>query len=685
MVGASPRVGSFGANTVSQLIAHFSGQVYAVNPHYKEVLSVPCFSDIASLPETPDCVVSCVGREDVESVIEACASRGVGGAVVFASGFAETGKPERKAQQDRLTQISHESGLRIAGPNCLGLQNYSARLILNFTQQAMHPCGPRSIGIASQSGAMGSAVIQAAHLGVSFSHMLTAGNCCDIDVADYVAYLAEDPACTVVACLFEGLRNPGRMLEAAKIADANDKPLLVCKIATGEKGAEAALSHTGALAGSNAAYEALFEEMGAIVVKNIEELAETASFFTKASRPAGKGAAVVAASGGFCVIAADQAEAHGVALPTQDEKVQSILAANVPEFGKAGNPCDVTAQNSADSIRACYEAFLGEQDYDTLIIPHTFAWEPGIARITNLDAVARKFNKIGCLPWTTSWIGGPGFKEAFSCENVAVFRSMESCFRTLGSWYAREGKRNFPQAAPKNPVDTAKAGEARRLIAAAPRRTLTERESKDVLSLYGIPTVREFLVQDAKAARRAADEIGYPVVLKLESPDIPHKTEANMVRLNVASGRDAEIQAQSMLDAANRMSPRPLINGILVQPMAGKGVEVMAGIRIDPLFGPLLVVGLGGILVELMNDSAVALAPVTASRAAQIVRGLRGARLLEGFRGLPPVDLDALAETLARISHFAADQADVLAECDINPLICAGSRILAVDALIVRS
>lgn len=686
VVGASSRPGSFGERVVNHL-AGFDGTVYPVNARYERIGERICFPSIEALPEAPDCVVVAVSREAVEPIIVASIAAGVGGVIVLASGYAETGKLDRVALQQRLADMVRGTPTRLIGPNCIGIVNYLCGARITF---AGHAPGrvppPGAIGVVSQSGALGFALSQAIERGVPISHVLTSGNSCDVDVADYVAYLAQDRNCRTIACLFEGMAAPQRILQAAEIAWAADKPLVVHKIATGSQGAAAALSHTGSLAGSDAAYRAAFARAGVIVVDTMEALIETASFFAKAAKPCARGVAVAATSGGAAIMAADKAERHGVPLPQPGADTRAVLESRIPEFGSPRNPCDVTAQvlNDPESLRACALALLGDNQYGTLVVPHVLAYDVATERMKAISALAAPFGKPVCNVWLTEWWEGPGAQETEQDPHTAMFRSMDRCFATLAAWHAREERR---RAGPRHlvcPVSDNQRTRVAELLSAAPDPVLTERATKQTLSCYGIAIVAERLVHTVEDAVDAAASIGYPVALKLESRDVLHKTEAGVVRLGLRSADEVRAAFAEIGARADALSLPPRIDGVLVQEMSRPGVEVMVGARTDPLFGPLILVGLGGVLVELMQDTATALAPVTQAEARDLLAQLKGTRLLDGFRGAPSVDRDALADAICRISWFAADHAAAVAEIDVNPLICTGSHIVAVDGLIVR-
>jgi acyl-CoA synthetase (NDP forming) len=686
VIGASTRAGSFGERVLMNL-QHYGGRVYPVNARYERIGDQRCYPNVNALPEVPDCAVVTAPREAVEEIVLECAAAGVGGVIVFASGYAETGREDRIAEQQRLAAIARESNMRIVGPNCIGVVN--APLDMRVTFMDITPIPPprkHSIGMVSQSGALGMALAQAVVRGVSFSHVLTSGNSCDVDMADYISYLADDPSCAAIACVFEGMAEPERMLVAAEIAWQRDKPLIVFKMATGEQGAAAAMSHTGSLAGSQAAYRAVFRRAGAILVDDYEALCETAAFFAKVKPPRARGVAVVAASGGAAIMAADRAEQFDVPLTQPSDAVRDVLLAHIPEFGSARNPCDVTAQILAnpESLNACADALLGDAAYGALVVPQTYGYAPSAKRIPVYDSLAAKHGKITCIAWQSEWLEGPGVKEAEEAEHVALFRSMPSCFAALAAWHWRAAKRTA-NAAPPAATPSGIVQQAGAMIAAAGSRVLTEREAKAVLALYGVPVVGERVAQSADEAVNAAGSLGYPVVLKVESPDLPHKTEAGVVRLNLRNADEVREAHQTIMARANSVTPPPRIAGVLVQKMMPQGIEMVVGARVDPLFGPLVVVGLGGILVELLEDTALAPAPVTHDEALALLAQLKGARLLDGFRGMPAVDRNRLAEVICRVAAFAADHRDAIAELDVNPLICAGDSITAVDALIVMA
>jgi acyl-CoA synthetase (NDP forming) len=689
VVGVSTNPASFGSITYANVAGpgRFAGPVYGVNAKYDRIGDAPCYASIDALPETPDCVFVAVPRDAVESVVADCARRGVGGVVIFASGYAETGQVRQAAAQQRLLTLGREAGMRILGPNCVGFMNYGLGVVGTFGT-ASFKGAPRhgAIGLVSQSGAVGAALAQAQEHGLSLSHMLTCGNASDIDVADQVAYLAADPGCKAIACLFEGMADPQRFLQAAALCHAAGKPLVVHKLGTSERGAQAAVSHTGSIAGSQAAYRAAFARAGIVMVDEVEALLDTCAFFAKAPAPKARGVAVAAVSGGACIMLADKAEESGIELPHPAPETMAVLERLIPEYGAPGNPCDMTAQvlSTPQHLHDCFEALMADPQYGALVVPHTYAYAPATARIEIMGDAAAQHGKIACAVWLTQHLEGPGAIETQYNEHVALFRSMRHCMAALAAWHRRadwlthEGEGATRLSSP----DARERATA--LLDLAPNATLTEREGKEVLAEYGVPVVRDALARSADEAVAAARACGLPVALKVESPDIPHKTEAGVIRLDVATEADVRIAFDAVMERAQAVSPPARIHGVLVQPMVPRGTEIMVGARVDPQFGPLVVVGLGGVFVELMQDTAVRLAPVDRREAREMLAELKGQRALQGFRGAEPVDLDRLADVVARISEFAHDQRDRIAELDVNPIICAGPRLMAVDALIAK-
>jgi len=689
VVGASETRGSFGERTLSNMSA-FTGKVYAINPKYQNLLGRPCVPSLSNMPESPDCVVLCVARPMVEDMIESAAAVKVGGVIVYASGFAETAKPDRIDAQQRLVQLAQRTGVRVVGPNCVGLANTRSGAGLNFMPDYAgmgHRRGP--IGIVSQSGALGYTVLQGMQRGVGFSHYLAAGNSCDVDVCDFVSYLAEDDDTKSIICLLEGVKDGDRFLTAARKARDAGKALIVYKTGNSETSSKAAMSHTGTMVGSVVAYRTAIEEAGAIAVDDLEAVLETAAFMAKTKPPSrGRGVGILSTSGGAAVICADKAEAHGIPLPALEAKTDRALREVVPDFGSVANPSDLTAEvlKTSETFGFCLDAFMSDAGFSALVMPMILAHASSSgARAPTIVEAADRTDRPLAVVWMNEWYQGPGSELLDADPKVCMFRSADRCFATLRAWFDWHEHRGRRQAKSERRSPPSAEQAARAILSDAMGRgaALSETNSKRILACYGIAIPQEIVARDPEQAALAAGRIGGPVAIKIVSPDIPHKTEAGGVRLGLSTPENVREAAKHILASASRYAPTATIDGISVQQMAPPGVEIVLGIKNDRQFGPLIAAGLGGIMVELLGDTAVRLAPVNDQTARAMLASLKGHALLTGFRGKPGVDIDRLIDTICRLSELAYDLKDVVDQIDINPVIVGASGVMAVDALIV--
>jgi acetyltransferase len=688
VVGASETRGSFGERTLSNM-SGFSGKVFAINPKYQTLLGRPCVPSLADMPESPDCVVLCVARPIVEGMIEDAAAVRAGGVIVYASGFAETAKPDRIEAQHRVVELAHRTGVRVVGPNCVGLANTRSGAGLNFMPGYAgmgHKRGP--IGIVSQSGALGYTVLQGMERGIGFSHYLAAGNSCDVDVCDFISYLAEDDDTKAIVCLLEGVKDGDRFLTAARKARDAGKALIVYKTGNSETSSKAAMSHTGTMVGSAVAYRTAIADTGAIAIDDLEAALETASFFAKTKAPLnGRGVGILSTSGGAAVICADKAEQHGVLLPALEAKTASALKQVVPDFGSVSNPSDLTAEvlKTSETFGFCLDAFMNDPGFSALVMPMIFAHRSssGARAPTIVDAAAHTDRPLAVI-WMNEWYQGPGSELLDADPRVCMFRSADRCFATLRTWLDWHEHRVRQPDAARRSAPSAEAA-ARAILSGAMRRgtTLSETESKRVLACYGIATPKEILARDPEEAASVSRQLGGSVAIKIVSPDILHKTEAGGVRLGLSTPEDVRKAAEDIQASALRYAPQARIDGISVQQMVPLGVEIVLGVTNDRQFGPLIAAGLGGIMIELLADTAVRLAPVNGQTACAMLASLKGHALLTGFRGKPGVDIDGLVDAICRLSELAHDLKDVVDQIDINPVIASASGVMAADALIV--
>lgn len=446
------------------------------------------------------------------------------------------------------------------------------------------------------------------------------------------------------------------------------------------------MSHTGTLIGGSAAYRAVFQRTGAVVVDDLEQLLETANFFAKAGRPKARGVGVMSSSGGVAVMAADKAEELGIDLPPPATETTARLAKVIPDFGSNTNPSDITAESVRrnDMYGECIRAFADDPGFGVVVVPMMSAHSPvGPERAEYLCGLAPMFAKPVCVVWLNEWLEGPGSRIYDGCAHIASFRSMTRCLKAVKLWldhYRHRDELLRPNAPRLSDRDAARS--ARSKLSAAGERVLSEGQSKELLAAYDLLLGKEALASSVEKAVAAAEKMGYPVVMKADSPDIPHKTEAGVVKLGVRDVDGVRRAYAQIVDAAARI-PGARMNGVLVQEMISNATEMMVGGRVDEQFGPLVTCGFGGIAVELTADVATALAPVDLPRARAMIASLRGYPLLTGFRRTPPRDVDAFAEVVCRVSELIADLADRVAEIDVNPIMLSKDRAVAVDALVV--
>jgi acetate---CoA ligase (ADP-forming) len=685
VVGASETAGSFGATTFNNIRSSYTGRLHAVNPKRQEIFGQRCYADVASIPEAADCAVIIVPASSVEATLAECADRGIGSAIIYSSGFAELGTPEAIEMQRAIARLARARDIRVVGPNCIGLANIPLKFGATFMPSFRElPLKPGPVGIVSQSGALGYMMLQAMRRGVGFSHWLTTGNACDVDVADFINYLVDDQETRAIACSFEGLADPDRFLISARRALQASKPLVVLKVGRSQASREAALSHTGSLVGSSAAYEAALRSVGAVVVDDFEALIETTNFLAKASPPKARGSAVVTMSGGAGILALDLADELDLPMPKPAEITRQRIAEVIPPFGSATNPADLTGESIrfpkmyADTLRA----FAEDPDFGSIVIVMASGGYGQLAvdRAKMIEDAAREVQKPVAVVWLNEWLEGPGSEVYDASDVLSSFRSLRRCLATISTWLRYHERRPVL-------LDRAAGGLPRRtgepVRSLAPQGTLSERMSKELLANYRVPVTRELLATTADEAVSCADQIGYPVVLKAESKDIPHKSEAGVVKLKLATAEAVRAAWDEIATAVRSLKGKPQVTGCVVQEMIGTGAEVIVGARYDEQFGALVTCGIGGVAVEVIRDIAVALAPVDVDEASEMIRSLKGYRLLTGFRGAEPADIDAFAEIVSNVSRFAADHGHSVAEIDVNPVILRSKGGVAVDALVV--
>ncbi|WP_368418331.1 acetate--CoA ligase family protein [Rhodovarius sp.] len=679
VVGVSAEPTSFGARTITNMRG-FAGPVYAVNPKYagQELHGYPCVASITDLPEAVDSVVLCMPRTGILANVELAAARGVGGLTIYASGYGETDLPERAVEEEHLRARARELGIPLLGANCLGFVNHVTRAGATFMPDYFKMTAPAGgVGVVSQSGALGYALMQAAERGFAMCHMATAGNSTDLDVCDLAGFQLEMPQCRSIALAVEGLRDGRRLIELGDKARALGKPIVVLKLGRGETGAKAAMSHTGSMAGSTAAWSAAFRRAGMLEVEDFDALLETAGFMAKAPKPKARGVGIATPSGGAGILASDHAEYAGLTLPQPTAATEAVLRAAIPDFGSPRNPCDLTAQVATNpaSFDACMNAMLADPQYAAIVMPvvyHNPTTTP--LRMAAMAPLARAAGKPICIAWIPESLEGPGPVAVDTSADLSLFRSMRRMMKAIALWL------EYHDGQPATGV----IGEAAKAAAAALPKgacTLMEAQAKSAFAAAGLPAMPDARAATAKAAIAAAEALGYPVVLKLDSPDIAHKTEVGGVKLNLANAAEVSTAFAAIMEGVRSHAPAARVDGVLVQRMAARGPELILGARQDPQFGVTLLVGLGGVQAELWRDVTLDIAPVSPARAEAMLRSLKSFALLDGFRGAAPVDVAKVAHTIARFSELAAAIGPRLEEMEINPLVCLPEGSVALDGL----
>jgi len=686
IVGASPRENTLGNNVVVNLRRFgYAGRILPVHPSAPQVAGLPAYRTFAELPEPAECAVLAVPADKIAAALEEGAAHGLRAAVIFASGFAELSE-EGRARQRALQALCARTGIVLCGPNCLGLVNVRKRVSL---YSSGIPEGMRDGGLAVVSHS-GSACIALSTLGrFGLSYVVSAGNAAVLDVADYLEYLAEDSETKAVALFLETLRDPAAFARAMRAIHDAGKSVVALKVGRSANGAAASAAHTGSLAGNWDAYQAYFRRHGVIAVDDFDELAESVELALKIHvPPPGDGVAVIAVSGGEASLVADLAERADVRLPELASETVARLRAVLPAFGNIGNPLDTTDRGVYDAQNVYSGAIRALADDPSVsLVAVVQDCSPGLSargannyrRIaqTVVDA-AREITKPVVFFNTAAGGLHAHVVEPFAGSGVAVMQGARASLLAISRLLVHA--RFAPAAVPQTLAPASNWRD--RLAIGTP---FTERESKAFLAAHGIAVTRETLARDATAAAQAADEIGYPVVLKIESPDLPHKTEVDGVRVGLADAAAVETAFDQIMAAARRHAPAAQLEGVLVQEMVSGGVELIAGLARQEPFGMGVVAGAGGVFVELTQDTALDLCPIDIAEARTLLARTRASRLLQGYRGRPAGDAEAFVALLARLSQLGAAYGDLLEAVDLNPVAVMppGRGALVLDALVI--
>ncbi|MEJ8850799.1 acetate--CoA ligase family protein [Variovorax rhizosphaerae] len=677
IVGASERQNSQGRRLTENLMLHsaFTGDIYLVNPGASEILGQPCYPSVAAIPASGlDVALVMVNASLVLPTLEQCAAKDIAYAIVMTSGFAETGD-EGAALERQITALCARTGLRVYGPNCPGLVNVNRRLGMTFSPAFKDDLNAGTIGLATQGGGLGRNVLQALAHGNGVGVWYSGGNECDLGLPDFIGHMATDPEVRVIAVLMEGIKDGARLRQALALARENGKPVVILKVGRSEQGVLAAQSHTASIAGSAQINSAVFRQQGCVEVEDLDQLASVAHLLA-ASRPAADaGLAIFTFSGGTAAMAADIAGAAGLPLAQFSPLTTEALRKLLPSFANIANPLDTTADilRDPDVLTRCLGVVCDDDRVGAVMFP--IPMDYGEITATMAQAVcsaARTHNKPVVPVWMSRRMGS-GF-ELMEQAGLMPFFSLTDAVSALRHLF--KGETALPVVRSHTHEEPSRSGPV----------AISESEAKALLREAGIVVPQGALARSEEEAVGIATSIGLPVVMKVASAQIAHKTEAGGVRLNLDSEASVSTAYRDICLSVAAARPDAEIDGVLVEKMfPADGREILVGVHRDAAFGLVLTVGLGGIFVEVLRDLAHRSIPITPRDASAMLRELRGYALLEGVRGQPPADIAALESLLMTVSEFARQQGERLHELDLNPVWVGpvGQGAIPLDALLV--
>ena len=680
VIGASDNPARIGGRPIySMLKDNFQGKLFPVNPNRDIVQGLQAYPNISSVPVPVDSAVISVPENVALQVIKECAESGVKSAVVFTSGFAETGTAGLDAQQ-QIAKIASDSGMRILGPNCLGVFNLSAGWFGTFANTLASkkiPTGP--IGIVTQSGAYGGHLFTITqNRGVGTNYWVTTGNEVDIDVAEVIKFYASEPEIRVIISYAEGIKNGNRMREALQAARNAKKPVIFMKVGSTEAGARAAASHTASLAGEDAIYDGLFKQYGVYRAETTEEMADVAYACQFGRYPNGPKIGLQTISGGIGVQMADAASKKGFDVAPLPKSTQEKIINLIP-FAGVNNPVDFTGQvlNERKLLEDSMRFVIDEADYDSQILYLASLPISEFTKDISLEIFTALRERYPEELMFLSMIGPQESRKPYEEIGYPCFEDHSLAVRAMAAlrYFAEVFKQGKQKVIPST-----KGNKLARL-----EKNISEFEAKSILSAAGIPANREILTQSCEEAIEAQKTIDGPVVLKVASPDIPHKTEIGGVLLNLTTKEEVEESYQKLITNVQSNAPKAKIDGIIVAEMITGGIETVLGVTKDPVFGPTVMFGLGGVFVEVLKDVTFRVAPFGPEEAHRMIDEIRGRAVLDGARGAPPADIDALANAISTLSIFAAENSDTIQTIDINPFLALPKGAVAVDALIIPS
>ncbi|MFC5821704.1 acetate--CoA ligase family protein [Nonomuraea harbinensis] len=688
VIGASSKPGTLSWWPLRLLVQYgFAGGVHPVNPSRSEIEGVPCVASLADVGGPVDLAVIALNAKNTVQAVRDCAAAGVKVAVLPSQGFGETGEDGRAMEREMLA-AARESGLRIVGPNTDGVGNLATGALATIQPIFGQGVEPGRVAVITQSGATAASLImRLKEEGIGTRLYASAGNEIDLGLADYLSVALQDPEVSMVVSFVEAIRRPDDFVKVAELAAELGKPIVLIKVGRTEQAARRAAAHTGALAGADEIYQAVFDSLGIIRVDELSEVVAVAKFYLSRGLPQDDGVAIMSVSGGQAGALADRAARSGVTVPdlgpAATAELEELLA-----FGTAINPCDLTGEVARDSglATAAYTAFDADPAISTVVYARKeLTGDAGRRASERIAAAAAPKERTPLAIYSMDGELNDEEKAAFAEADIPVFTSAGELFtavRTLAAYRRGAERARTRKTGPA--ARTGESGQAASRALPGGAGPLDEAAAKALLAEYGVAVPAEAPATSADDAVAHAERIGYPVVLKVADARVPHKTEIGGVEVGLA-GAAAVRAAYEGIDARARAHLGDAPEGVLVQQQITDGVEMIAGIVVDPQFGPFVLLGSGGVLTELLSDAVLRPAPVEPGEVRDMIAELRGRKLLTGFRGAPPADVDALADTVSALSRLGADHADRIAELDLNPVLVrpAGHGAVAVDALIV--
>ncbi len=688
VVGASETAGKVGSTVIQNLLqAGFQGDVFPVNPKYSSVHGLIAYAGIEQLPQVPELVVICTPAATVPALVHQCGRLGVPAMLILSAGFREIGAEGKIVEDATVEALSCYPGMRIIGPNCLGILSPWTQMSASF---AIGMPKPGSVALLSQSGALCTAILDwALSKGIGFSHFISLGNQLDVGFADLLDYLANDPHTSSAILYIESITKADYFIEAAS-RFASCKPLIAYKAGRFAESAQAATSHTGAMAGVDAVYQAVFDRVGIVRVYDLQSMFECAELLARHPRPVGERLAIVTNAGGPGVMATDALLAsHGKLARLSPDTIQQ-LSHCLPSSWSHNNPVDVLGDSDPERFAKAVEIVSSDENVDTLLAlltPQAMTQPETTARW--LARVARTSDKT----FLAAWMGGQQMASGKALLQAAQIPTYDTAEQAIGGFqhlvaYARARLANAEFAQPK--LQNEDEPSRRPASSVGSQRNdqhavlLSSVASKALLQRYSIPVAAATPAATVDQAIEVAQQIGYPVVLKILSPQITHKTEVNGVALNIQNSSDVRRQFEQMVEEATRLRPDACIEGVTVEPMIAitSSVELIVGMKSDPLFGPVIMVGYGGIASELFQDRALELPKVCKRLALRMLQRLRCWPLLSGYRNRPAVDLEKLSSAIANFAELVRLEPN-LVEADINPLLAGPRQVVALDARFV--